>query len=363
MSLDFNVVAYYLGQYHPLPENNKNWGDGFTEWHNVAKARKLFLGHNQPILPGSLGFYDLRSDHSLLAQLDYAKSIGVNAFCHWHYWFEGRRVLHSPFDRMLALPNRGVQLMLGWANESWTGIWHGLSNQTIIKQNYNREELIEHAKLVASYVNSERYLKINNDSLFLIYKPKLITEAKYYLEEFRCLVRKFGGGDLYIIGTWGPGLSERIGVPDDFGLDAVVANNVGIHFESENFQRLYSIIWAVLRKIKVGPEIRNYRSTLNTLQAAFNSVNGVVHSSIVTGWDNTPRSDRRGLVLRSYNDSNFEDAIMKAIELESLNHKKIIFLKSWNEWAEGNTIEPKFNEKWSAGAVLTTVLAKSRKKC
>lgn len=351
------TIAYYLGQYHPLDENNRFWGDGFTEWHNVARARPLFSGHVQPVLPGSLGFYDLRCDETISLQLDYAKSIGVDAFCHWHYWFAGKRVLHLPLDRMISLPDRGIKVMLGWANESWTGIWHGLSNQVIFQQTYGREELSDHAKLIASYIRSDRYLRVGESSPFLIYKPRLIPDAKNYLEELREKVRHYGGGDLYIIGNWGPGRSEMVNRPGDFGLDAVVANNVGRYFDSRLAQKMYAGAWQLKRKLGLGPEIRRYTSTIDTLRAAHQAVDGTVHSAVVTGWDNTPRSGKRGLVLTGYDRENFERAIRAALELEEKNAAQLLFIKSWNEWAEGNTIEPKFKESWSAGDVLANSLS------
>lgn len=351
------TVAYYLGQYHPMDENNLFWGDGFTEWHNVAKARPLFFGHIQPVLPGRFGFYDLRCDETILAQLDYAKTVGVNGFCYWHYWFAGKRVLHYPFDRMMALPDRGVKVMLGWANESWTGIWHGLSNKIILEQTYNREELNQHAKLIASYILSDRYLKVGKLSPFLIYKPRFIPDAKNYLDEMRERVRYHGGGDLYIIGSWGPGRSEQVNRSRDLGLDAVVANNVGRYFESSLAQRLYVGAWHLAKKMGLGPEIRDYASTRDTLRSAYRVVDGTVHATVVAGWDNTPRSSRRGLVLKDYNSKSFEMAINEALDLERKNTTQIMFVKSWNEWAEGNTIEPKFNESWSAGAVLAKALS------
>jgi len=355
------TIAYYLGQYQPLEENNRFWGDGFTEWHNVAKARPLYPGHMQPVLPGSFGFYDLRCEETLLAQLDYAKSIGVNALCHWHYWFGGKRALHNPLDKMLELPDNGVKMMLGWANETWTGIWHGLSDQVIFEQTYDRDELNEHAKLIASYVKSDRFLKVNGASPFLIYRPRLIPEAASYLDELREKVRQYDGGDLYIIGNWGPGRIEQVNHPEKFGLDAVVANNVGRYANSALTRIAYTGAWHLVRKMGLGPEIRRYKSTINTVRAAHTVVKGTVHSSVVTGWDNTPRSGRRGLVLTGYDARSFKEAVSTALELEAKNSVKLLFIKSWNEWAEGNTLEPRFNEKWRVGSVLAEALLENVK--
>lgn len=357
MNNNLTTIAYYLGQFHPLEENNQFWGEGFTEWHNVAKARSLYPGHKQPVLPGRLGFYDLRRDESILEQLDYAKSIGIDAFCYWHYWFAGKRVLHRPLERMIVLPDRGVKVMLGWANESWTGIWHGLSSQVIFKQSYSREELRDHAKLITSLINSDRYLKVGDASPFLIYKPRLIPDAKNYLDELRECVRNLGGGELYIIGSWGPGRTEQINKPSDLGLDAVVANNVGRYFQSRIAQTAYLGAWNLAKKIGLGPEIRSYNTTIDTLKAAYRVVDGRVHATVVTGWDNTPRSGRRGLVLTGYNQDSFRASIESALSLEERNATRLLFVKSWNEWAEGNTIEPVFKESWSAGQVLADALS------
>ena len=323
---------------------------------SVAKARPLFFGHSQPVLPGRFGFYDLRNDKTILEQLDYASEIGVNAFCYWHYWFAGKRLLNGPLDRMIALPDRGVKFILGWANETWTGIWHGLPNQVIQEQTYSRDELHDHAKLIARYINSDKYLKIGALSPFLIYKPKQIPVVNDYLHELREYVRKFGGGDLYIIGNWGPGRREQISKPGDYGLNAVVANNLGRYFANDKMQIAYTSFWHIAKKLGFGPQIQNYGSTMDTLASAFRTVDGIVHASVITGWDNTPRSGRRGLVLIGYNKQSFSKAVSLAMQLESNNNNQILFLKSWNEWAEGNTIEPKFNEEWSAGSVLANAL-------
>ena len=351
------TIAYYLGQFHPLEENNKFWGEGFTEWHNVAKARPLYPGHVQPVLPGRFGFYDLRSDKTILEQLDYAKAIGINAFCYWHYWFAGKRVLYRPLDKMIALPDRGVKIMLGWANISWSGIWQGLTDEVIIEQTYNRDELHEHAKLIASYMKTDRYLRVNGLSPFLVYKPLLIPDTKDYLDELRECIRKHGGGDVYLIGNWSPERNVIINRPNDLGLDSVVATNVTNYFESKAARVIYAGARKIARTLGLGPRIRHYRSTIDTLRKAHRSVEGTVHSCVVTGWDTTPRMGRRGHVLRGYNKESFMEAVLEAMDKEKNNSPSLLFFKSWNEWAEGNTIEPKFNEKWNVGETLADILS------
>lgn len=349
-------VAYYLGQFHPIVENNNFWGDGFTEWHNVSKARPLFPTHKQPVLPGRLGFYDLRNHTTLVDQMDLAADIGVDAFCHWHYWFGGKRLLHGPLDDMIAIGHARTKFMLGWANESWSGVWHGADNNIFIEQVYNEQELIDHASLIASYIQTGQYIDLNGVYPFVIYKPRQIPDPVNYLSKLKILVKNLCGADLYLIGNWTPGRSGEIFDPSDFGLDAVVITPVAAYFSTGWQQNCYSILWQALRKVGVGPEIRSYPKIKDTLERAIKSVQGVAHATVVTGWDNTPRSKRRGLVLRGYNETSFRAMAGKAAALESAGADKILFVKSWNEWAEGNVLEPRFNESWSAAAILKKIL-------
>src|ERR1700726_3910918 len=161
MTKTITTIAYYLGQFHPIPENDQFWGEGFTEWHKVAGARPLFPGHKQPVLPGKFGFYDLRCEETLNAQIAYAREIGINAFCYWHYWFAGRRLLHRPLDDMLKVGDSSFRFILGWANESWSGVWHGASQRVLVEQSYNAQELDNHAAAIARYIETGKYLSID----------------------------------------------------------------------------------------------------------------------------------------------------------------------------------------------------------
>jgi hypothetical protein len=354
---DLYSVAYYLGQYHPLEENDRFWGLGFTEWHNVAKARRLYPGHRQPRLPGAFGFYDLRCPETLVNQITYSHDIGITAFCYWHYWFAGKRLLHRPLDDMLQLNYPNFKFMLGWANESWSGVWHGAADKIMIEQTYNEYELVSHAKLISEYIESGQYLEIEGNYPFVIYKPKLIPNAASYLGELKRLVKLRSGHDLYLIGNWSPGRNGSFDKPADYGLDAAVVTPLGARFKSDSAQVMNTALWRGLRKLHIGPEVRPYRELASTLEQSCESIHGAAHATIVTGWDNTPRAGRRGLVLTGYNKESFQSAIRDAINLELRNGKKLLFVKSWNEWAEGNVLEPTFHEEWSAGEALREVLS------
>jgi hypothetical protein len=362
MTSALKVVAYYLGQFHPTAENDEFWGAGFSEWHNVAKARPLYPGHRQPRLPGRLGFYDLRCYETLASQIAYSHEIGIDAFCHWHYWFEGKRVLHRPLDSMLELGYPGYQFMLAWANESWSGVWHGAPHRVLIEQRYDRQELVEHAKLISRYVQTGKYMLLEGRAPFVVYKPRLIPEAAGYLSELKRLVYQSTGVELYFIGNWSPTSSGSFSDPSSYGLDAAVVTPLPTYRKSAMARLVYGAFREALRRAGLGPELLRYSNVISTLRNSLQNIQGPSHATIVTGWDSTPRSGRRGLVLTGYNQRNLARAARSAVTLESKKEKPLLFIKSWNEWAEGNVLEPIYKEEWSAGEVIRQALRIGRER-
>ncbi len=356
MKKNLNCIAYYLGQFHPTPENDRFWGEGFTEWHNVARARPLYPGHIQPKLPGKFGFYDLRCPETLSEQFDYAREIGITAFCFWHYWFAGRRLLYRPLDDMLKLGQPKFRFILGWANESWSGVWHGAASTVLVEQSYGEQELACHAALLASYIDSGRYLNIDGRFPLVIYKPRQIPNSSAYLGQLREHITRLTGATLYLIGNWSPGRNFEFRDPAALGLDAAVVTPVAAHFRNPLLAQSYRLFWRILSQAGIGPEIRAFKGVTSTLQDGMRSISGVSHATVVTGWDNTPRAGRRGLVLCGYNEGSFRNSVKSAMAIEMNNPTPILFVKSWNEWAEGNMVEPVFHEKWSAGSTLKEIL-------
>ena len=162
------AIAFYLPQFHPIPENNDWWGRGFTEWNNVVKGKPRFKNHYQPHLPEELGFYDLRLEETRLAQEMLAKEYGIHGFCYYHYWFSGKRLLNEPIDRKLKNPNEDLPFMLCWANENWTKVWDGGENEILIKQDYSKEDDLKHFNHLLKYFRDDRYIKIDDKPVFLI---------------------------------------------------------------------------------------------------------------------------------------------------------------------------------------------------
>ncbi len=216
------ALAFYLPQYHPIPENDEWWGKGFTEWHNVAKARPLFPGHYQPHLPGELGYYDLRVPEVRQAQAELARAHGVHGFVYYHYWFHGRRLLERPFDEVLASGEPDFPFALCWANEEWTRGWDAQTGSILIRQEFSREDDLAHIRHLLKAFEDPRYITIDGRPLMLVYRPALIPDLPRTAELWRTEVQRAGFPDLYLcwVESWGPPPEGK--VPKHFGRDASV---------------------------------------------------------------------------------------------------------------------------------------------
>ncbi len=162
------IIAFYLPQYHPIPENNEWWGAGFTEWTNVAAARPRFKGHNQPHIPADLGFCDLRLEETRILQAELAKQYGIGGFCYYHYWFNGKMLLERPFNEVLQSGKPDFPFCLCWANENWTRRWDGRENEILMGQNYHEYDADKHMLWLEQAFSDDRYIKINGKPLFLV---------------------------------------------------------------------------------------------------------------------------------------------------------------------------------------------------
>src|ERR1041385_7982249 len=195
------VISFYLPQYHPIPENDLWWGKGFTEWTNVARAKPLFPGHYQPHVPSDLGFYDLRVPEVREAQAEMAAASGVEAFCYYHYWFAGRRILERPFEEVLRSGRPDFPFCLCWANQTWSGIWHGCPGRILIEQTYpGVADHLEHFRALLGAFEDPRYLKVDDKPLFIIYRPMQVPEVLRATELWREAAAAAGLKGLYLVG-------------------------------------------------------------------------------------------------------------------------------------------------------------------
>ena len=195
------VIAFYLPQFHPIPENDKWWGVGFTEWTNVSKAKPLFKGHYQPKIPSDLGFYDLRVSETQVAQAKMAADNGIEGFCYWHYWFAGKRLLERPFNQVLKSGDPDFPFCLAWANYSWTGIWHGCPDRILIEQSYpGLKDYESHFKALVQAFHDPRYMKIEGKPIFIVYYPPGLPQPNRFTDYWNELALKNGLPGIYFLG-------------------------------------------------------------------------------------------------------------------------------------------------------------------
>ncbi len=347
------LIAFYLPQFHPIPENDRWWGTGFTEWTNVAKARPLFSGHYQPHVPADLGFYDLRVPETRLAQAEMARKYGVEGFCYWHYWFAGKRLLERPFNEVLNSGQPDFPFCLAWANQTWTGIWHGAPNRILMEQTYpGKQDYETHFYALLDAFGDERYIKVDGKPLFVVYNPlEIPVPRREFTDHWRELAVKAGLKGLYFVGKidsrpWSPVKDGFDGTFMDIlplALSKIAKNGNGLAKTGKIFTKKAIRHLAELPQLKFlrKPFIYSYRDFVH---AGFPRLSGEVNHfpSVMPNWDNTPRSGYNGIVFRNATPVLFRKHLQTAIKqighLE--NEKKIVFIKSWNEWAEGNYLEP-----------------------
>jgi len=339
------VIAFYLPQFHPTPENDEWWGKGFTEWTNVASARRFFKGHEQPRVPADLGFYDLRLSESRIAQAEMAATFGVEGFCYWHYWFAGRRMLERPFNEVLVSGQPDFPFCLGWANHSWNGIWKDEPYRKLIDQTYpGGEDDTAHFRYLLQAFRDKRYITVDEKPLLFVNGPQDMPDAKRRFDQWREMALKEGLKGLYIVGMNDLRFDNAV----ELGLDAITTSTLGIKTSDNSLvNNSLRAIWGVKRRLSIGgPRVIEYEDAVRHLIPDLHRFGCKAYPCVYPNWDNTPRKGRKGLVLANSTPELFEthlrDAV-KAVENNDPEHK-IIFLKSWNEWAEGNYLEP--DTKW-----------------
>lgn len=345
------VIAFYLPQYHPTKENNEWWGSGFTEWTNVALSRPLFKGHEQPQIPGELGFYDLRLEQTKIDQAKLAKEYGVEGFIYWHYWLgDDKILLDTPYIDTLKSGKPDFPFCLAWANHSWKGVFFG-SDKMLVEQKYSgKDDYEKHFYYVLEAFKDKRYIRVDGKPLFYIYHPTEIPNCKEFVALWQMLAIKEGLHGIHFIG-------EGIKVKDKnkYGLDGVSYTNhrkIASHNAlSIKNKYLRYITWRLIKK--KGLQVFEYADAMKYfLNDKVTPEN--VYPSIVPNWDTTPRLGKKAVILKNSTPELFQQHVREV--LQSVAHKKkehnIVFVKSWNEWAEGNYLEP----SWKYGKAYLEVL-------
>ncbi len=337
-SPELEVAAFYLPQFHEIPENNEWWGKGFTEWTKVQRTRPLYSGHLQPQIP-TFGYYSLDSPEMLQHQYAFAAQHGVSAFCMYAYWFGGRRLLEKPLQNLLENPGLAVRYFLCWANEPWSRVWDGGTDDLLLEQRHSAQGDVRIIDDLAEHFFDDRYVRVKGKPLFLIYRAELLDEPKRTLESLRQRAQDIGIGELHLSMVQSFNLRD----PDVYGFDSAVEFVPHGSVEKPNiidpvspeWPRLYdpgswngtlvdynrTVEWALTRPT---PTFRWFRTAM-------------------PGWDNSPRRGDRSTVYVNDNAPAFRrwlDGIVDHTFRFGDPEARLLFINSWNEWGEGAQLEP-----------------------
>jgi len=337
------LFAFYLPQFHPIPENDAWWGKGFTDWTNVAKARPLFPGHYQPHVPADLGFYDLRLAETRAAQAAVARQHGIEGFCYYHYWFDGRRVLDRPFQDVLDSGEPDLAFSLCWANEDWTRAWDGNTGEHLLRQHYSEEDDRRHIRWLLSVFADPRYVRVESRPLFLVYKASRLPDAARTTDIWREEAVRAGIGDLYLCRVESDAGDH--GDPATHGFDA------GVEFQPDwrNLGRPLrrNLALRAARRLRMTQQAYRRHRVFDYGEVVDRMLRRPAapykrYPCVTPGWDNTPRRTRQGIILRDSSPPEYERWLRAVVDsFEPFTpDENLVFVNAWNEWAEGNHLEP-----------------------
>lgn len=348
MKYKARVIAMYLPQYHPFKENDEWWGKGFTEWTNVGKATPLFKGHYQPRVPADLGYYDLRLPIVREEQAELARQAGVEGFMYWHYWFgNGKTLMANIFQEVLESGKPDFPFCLGWANHSWTRrTWNSDAQMhkdlDLMKQEYPDDEEM-HFNAVLPAFKDKRYITVDGKPIFVVYDPLGHPHCAEFIKRWRKLAAEAGLKGIHFVGN-SAGWSENNKKILDLGFDALTIGNQWNAQTAVNGGYIPMMIKHKLRKYfpRIAPlDKYPYKKIIKHL---FSDADKAENSypQIIPNWDRSPRGGRRAVIYTGSTPELFKQHVEQALSLiaNKQEEHKILFLRSWNEWAEGNYMEP-----------------------
>lgn len=332
------TIALYLPQYHEIPENNKWWGNGFTEWTNVKKSQPLFDGHYQPHVPHKdIGYYDLSDINVMKKQVNIAKEYGIYGFCFYYYHFaNGKRLLEKPINNYIKAKDIDFPFCFAWANENWTRNWDGGNQEVIMPQDYSEKNMLKMLDDMMPAFKDKRYIKIEGKPVLLVYRAEIIPEVRKIVNNWRKIAKSNGFEDIYLISMQN---FKEIN-PYNMGFDAAVefAPQLSSHYPEkikvkETFKDLLNTN-ATLADIKEVIDNMTYRNRVNYPRV----------KCICPSWDNSPRRKNKGArILLNASPSKFKTFLKIAIR-ESISNNLpangMLFINAWNEWGEGAHLEP-----------------------
>ena len=329
------ILALYLPQFHPIPENDEWWGKGFTEWTNLSRAKPNYQGHLQPRYPADLGFYDLRLPEVMAQQADLARRYGLSGFCYYYYNFDGKRLLETPLEAMLRSGRPDFPFCLCWANENWTKRWDGHSQDVLMPQSYSEESTTVIARDLMRHLRAKNYITVNGKPLVLIYRVSDLPNPRRVIATWRNIARSEGIGDIMVASVESFELSSSPKDMSAFGCDITV-----------EFPPHDMVQSPPLNVDRTNPEwtgaAHDYRELalnyMTRVDPGFKRIR-----SVLVGWDNTPRYRERSLVLEKATPGAFqawlEWTLRRTLE-QNYGEERLVFINAWNEWCEGAYLEP-----------------------
>lgn len=325
--------TYFLPQFYPTPENDKYWGKDFTDWVNVKKAKPLFKGHKQPIEPSKFGYYDLSKPDTLKEICDYSQTVGIDGFCYWHYWFDnGYKTLEKVQEMHLADKSIKQNYFFSWANHDWTKSWVG-EDTMIFKQKYSKESAVEHFNYLKQFLTDPRYIRIDEKPVFQVFEP----ETKSCFEYIQILedeaVKAFGKGFYWLFPE-----RQNVNAVSHLAHSKVGFPPANTKISSFMITRLLQRKGFIKKSLSFSENL--YFKALRKNIRKYNTKENNYLPCLLSGWDNTPRYKNKGYLFNTdiptFLEKQFE-VLEQEIGVENLD---IVFIKAWNEWAEGNILEP-----------------------
>lgn len=325
------LIAFYLPQYHPIPENDEWWGKGFTEWTNVTKATPLFDGHYQPHLPTDFGFYDLRVRQSRHDQIRIAKQYGIDGFCYHYYWFSGKRILNYPLDDMLSDRESEMPFCLCWANENWTRRWDAAEKDILLKQDHLPDDDVNFIKSLIPFFSDPRYIKLDGAPFLIVYRPQNLPNPRKTSRVWRDYCKSIGFENIHICAALTHGNEDY----EQFDFDS------GVEFPPHNLQ-----VDNISSKIAFYRPFRGNVMIYSDVAQSYldrSYVDRNIFRSVFPSWDNTARTNDRALIVLNSTPNNYEYWLREALrktKTDFPDKERFVFINAWNEWAEGCHLEP-----------------------
>jgi len=343
------LIAFYLPQFHTIPENDQWWGEGFTEWTNVRKAEPRFRGHYQPHIPGELGYYDLMNPQVRKAQADLAREHGLHGFCYYHYWFNGKMLLERPFDEVRSSGAPDFPFCLCWANENWTRAWDGLDREILMAQDYASYDHVAHFSWLARAFTDDRYIKVNGRPLFLIYRAEQIPRLREILADWRSVADGLGLPGIYVCAVKNMQFNMDRATINNLGLDALVDFQPNQRDVATAVPGGFSSLIGKARRFLerlLNPKLRGVHrySYADIVRASLQKAcsDERLFPAVFPSWDNSARRKENVTVIQNDDASLYGVWLADALQRVAANlpEERLVFINAWNEWAEGCHLEP-----------------------